>query len=373
MSESIEKAVKQSLLIDAHRERGAHLDESFGWEMAAYFTDPIEEHFRVRSAVALFDLSYCGAVRVGGKEGPQFLNGLVTNDVKSLKKGEGMSAAFLTGHGKVKAFCRIYGLGDEFLIIDDPQTHEKVFKYVFPFSYAGDFKVEDVSDSYRLLSVQGPSSIQVMKEVCFEPVPGLDNHGWTQTLVAGHQVMVARESHTGEMGFDIFVPAVGLKDVWDFILLKGSFHSITPAGAQALRSLRIEAGLPVYGLDVDESNMMLETGLSEAVSYTKGCYTGQEAVAMATYRGHVSKRLSGLVLAGDVLPSNRDKILKEGKEIGYITSALKSETLGSVIALGYVKYGFFESGSLLDIETSQGLIQASVIELPFYRSPVPSI
>jgi len=369
MADIVESMEKESLLIDALRESGAHLGSVFGWRMAAHFGDPVEEHFRVRSSVGLVDQSYCGAIRIGGKEGAQFLNGLVTNDVKTLKDGQGMRAAFLTGHGKVKAFCRIYGLGDEYLIINDPQTHEKVYKYVFPFSYAGDFKVEDVSDSYRLLSVQGPNSIQVMKEVCFEPVPALEPHAWISTLIAGQKVMVARESHTGEAGFDILVPSAGLKDVWDFILLKGAFHSIAPVGFQAAESLRIEAGLPVYGVDVDESNMMLESGLSDAVSYTKGCYTGQEAVAMATYRGHVSKRLSGLVIASENRPSTRDIILKEGKEIGYITSSLKSESLGSVIALGQVKYGFFEPGTDLEIETSAGRVQAAVVELPFYRTP----
>ena len=173
-----------------------------------------------------------------------------------------------------------------------------------------------------------------MKEVCFEPVPGLEPHAWTHDLIAGHKVMVARESHTGETGSTSWSLLPGMKDVWEFILLKGAFHSIAPVGFQALESLRIEAGLPVYGVDVDESNMMLESGLSDAVSYTKGCYTGQEAVAMATYRGHVSKRLSGLVIAGETCPSVKSIILKEGKEVGYITSTLKSETLGAVIALG---------------------------------------
>jgi aminomethyltransferase len=368
MSEIINESKKQSLLIDVHRERGARLGQVFGWEMPEYFSDPVEEHFRVRSSSGLFDLSYCGAMRIGGGEGAQFLNGLVTNDVKSLLEGQGMRAAFLTGHGKVRAFCIIYGLSEEYLIINDPHTHEKVYSYVFPFSYAGDFKVEDVSDTYRLLSIQGPNSIQVMKEVCFEPVPALENHNWTRTLIAGHQVIVARESRTGEIGFDILVPGDGLKDVWDFILLKGAFHEIAPVGSRALNSLRVEAGLPIYGVDADESNMMLETGLIEAVSYTKGCYTGQEAVAMATYRGHVSKRLSGLVIASEIPPPEKAKIFKGEKEIGYITSSLKSETLGSVIALGYIKYGYFEPGTAVEIENSDGLSQASVVELPFYRT-----
>jgi folate-binding protein YgfZ len=205
-----------------------------------------------------------------------------------------------------------------------------------------------------------------MKEICFEPVPPLDEHDWFETLIAGNRALVVRASHTGEPGFDIFVANSALTDVWDFILLKGQFHSLVPVGLQALDSLRIEAAIPVYGVDVDETNMLLETGLDDAVSFKKGCYTGQEAVAMATYRGHVSKKLSGLAIGGDVVPSRGDILKKDGKEIGLITSAIQSLTLGSVIALAYLKYGFFQEGNTLEVENESGILPATVVELPFY-------
>ena len=368
MAEAEEQLLRRSPLHDAQKTLGASFDKVFGWEMAESYSGPAAEHLAVRAHAGLIDLSYRGAIEVSGGEATQFLNGLVTNNVKSLAKGNGMRAAFLTGHGKVKAFCRVLNLGDGYLVVNDPQTHEQIFNYVFPFSYAGDFKVKDVSEEYRSLSVQGPKSQLVMKEICFEPVPSLSEHEWFETLIAGHRGLVAKSSHTGDLGFDIFVPGAALKDVWDFVLLKGSFHSIVPFGFRALDSLRIEAGIPVYGVDVDESNMMLETGLNDAVSFDKGCYTGQEAVAMATYRGHVSKRLSGLVIQGDVAPKRHDPVVKDGKEIGFVTSALRSLSLGSVIALAYAKYGFFDSGNSVAVQTGSTTLSASIIELPFYRA-----
>jgi glycine cleavage system T protein len=368
MMNSVESGVKRSPLYELQKEMGASFINSHGWEMAQAYKAPNDECRQVREAVGLIDLSHHGAIKIGGTEAIQFLNGLVTNDVKTLEKGKGMRAAFLTGHGKVKALCRIFNLGDGYLLINDPQTHEKVFKYVFPFSYAGDFKVEDVSDQYRLLSVQGPKSLLVMKETCFEPVPSLDEYAWLETIIAGQHVLVTRSSHTGETGFDILAPASGLKDVWDFLLLKGGFHSILPFGLDALESLRIEAGIPVYGIDVDENNMMLETGLSDAVSFTKGCYTGQEAVAMATYRGHISKKLSGLMaLEGELLPPG-SKVSKDGKEIGHITSSLKSDALGQTIALAYLKYGYFEPGNVIEVINEQSSRPAKVVDLPFYKA-----
>jgi folate-binding protein YgfZ len=257
-------------------------------------------------------------------------------------------------------------LEDSFLVLNDPQTHEKVLNYLFPFSYAGDFKVEDVSDSYRTISLQGPRSLLVMKETCFEPLPTLSEHDWVRTLVAGHSALVVKASHTGEIGFDILIPSSAVQDVWDFILLKGTFHSISAVGLRALDSLRIEAGIPIYGRDVDETNMLLEVGLADAVSFSKGCYTGQEAVAMATYRGHVSKQLSGLALDGDLIPAHGDTVKKSGKEIGLVTSALRSPTLGSVIALAYLKYGFSEPCTSVEVQVGSETMPALVADLPFF-------
>ena len=359
--------IRRPQLYESQRELGAVFGLCHGWEMAQFYSSAAREHLAVRANGGLVDTSYCGAIKVYGSEAIQFLNGLVTNNVKTLEIGKGMRAAFLTGHGKVKALCRVFKLGDAYLVINDPQTHEAVFKYVSPFSYAGDFKVEDVSDEYRSLSVQGPKSHLVMKEICFEPVPSLDEHDWFETLIAGHRAVVTRASHTGELGFDIFVRASELNDVWDFILLKGDFHSIVPFGLEALNTLRMEAGIPVYGVDIDETNMMLETGLQDAVSLTKGCYTGQEAVAMATYRGHISKKLSGLAVASDVVPNPGNIVKKDGKEIGLVTSALQSPTLGSVVALAYVKYGFFEPGNAVEIQSDSAILPALVVDLPFFH------
>lgn len=361
-------ASKSSLLLDAQKPLNAEFGDVHGWMMARAYGNPEHEQQAVRERVGLIDLSYHGVIKAAGQEAAQFLQGLVTNDVKSLEAHKGMRAAFLTGHGKVRGLCRILRSEDHFLIINDPQTHEKIFKYVFPFSYAGDFRVEDVSEYYRTLSLQGPKAIAVMKEISFEPIPALAENDWVNTVIGGHHVVVVRASHTGEIGFDILVSDAGLKDIWDFILLKGAFHGLAPVGLDALEGLRIEAGIPAYGIDVDESNMMLEIGMTDAVSFTKGCYTGQEAVAMATYRGHISKKLSGLLIEGDRIPAAGSRVFKDGKDIGQVTSASRSQAIGRVIALAYIKYGYFDSGNQLQIQDVGGAMTSHVTELPFYQN-----
>jgi folate-binding protein YgfZ len=284
----------------------------------------------------------------------QFLQGMLTNDVKSLEKHNGMRAAFLTSHGKIRALCVILNLGDGLLILNDPQTHEKVYKQVFPFTYAGDFVIEDVSAAFQTLSLQGPRSLLILKEVCFEPLPELNEYELNENSIAGHRTLVVRRSRTGEPGYDILVSADGIKDVWEFILLKGSYHSIAPVGHRALNILRIEAGTPVYGVDIDENNMLLEAGLDDVASFTKGCYTGQEAVAMATYRGHVSKKFSTIMIDKDATIQIGDKIEKIGKEIGTISSIAYSSHQKKTIALALIKYGFFEDGTEVQVKTEHG-------------------
>jgi folate-binding protein YgfZ len=353
--------LKKSSLLDAQIELGAVVGEYFDWQMASTYGDSNREVKNVRENVGLCDLSYCGAIKATGSEAIQFLQGLVSNDVKALEKGKGMHAAFLTGHGKVRAFCYILGLAEGFLILTDPQTHEKVFKYVFPFSYAGDFPVEDVSEQFQLLALQGANSLLVLKESCFEPVPQLKEYEWVETIIAGQKVMIVNHSRTGEPGYDILVPQSGLKDVWDFLLLKGEFHSLAPFGLEALTILRIEAGLPEYAIDIDENNMLLESGFEDIVSFTKGCYTGQEAVAMATYRGHVSKKLSLLSLPQDAGVSVGNKVYANEKEIGIVSSVVKSETVGKTLALACIKYGFFDKGFLVEVETEQQRFTGEII------------
>lgn len=366
MSEVAKVPTSRTPLHDSQVKLGASFNEVDGFEMVDSYGDPIAECARVRKSAGLIDLSFCGAIKIGGSEGPRFLNGLVTNDVASLKQGKGMRAAFLTQHGKVMALCRILGFDGSVLIITEPQTHDKIWKYLFPLSYAGDFKIENVTADNRIISVQGPASPLVMREVCFEPIPDLEEHNWIETIIAGQHVKVVRASHLGDIGYDLLIPSEGLLDVWDFLLVKGAFTSLSPVGLSAFDRLRIEAGLPRYGMDADESNMMLELGLTDAVSFNKGCYKGQEAVAMATYRGHVSKKLSGLVLRSELIPSSGDVVQSDGKEIGHVTSSTVSSTTGKVIALAYLKYGHFEPGTNVEVLSQDRQLDAEVTSLPFY-------
>ena len=215
-----------------------------------------------------------------------------------------------------------------------------------------------------MLSVQGKNAAQVIRTVLGEIAANVEG----QTVVKkqlenGSEVTVVRATHTAEDGFDLFVGANEVGNLRDSLIEAGAQR----VGLEALETLRIEAGIPRYGIDMDEMNVVTETNLDEAVSFTKGCYIGQEIIARIKYRGHVAKKLTGLIFESEIRLESGAKILSvEDKEIGRVTSSTFSPRLGRTIALGYLKYDYLVPGT--NVRVSAGdTIGAEVAELPFVR------
>jgi folate-binding protein YgfZ len=247
------------------------------------------------------------------------------------------------------------------LIDTEAATHERVLKTVEPFTLAGDFHVTDVSSQTAQLSLQGKKVIDIVRAVLGEEAASLAVNGASQIT---NEVTIIRASHTAEDGFDLIVNSDKAGSLWDALLNAGA----RPVGYNALEILRIEAGVPRYDIDMDETNVVTEAALDDAVSYTKGCYVGQEIIARIKYRGHVAKKLSGVIFdqtvkveVGAVIKSVDDK------EVGRITSATDSPHLGRTIALGYLKYDYLEPGTEVRMIVSDEEMTAQVAELPFVR------
>src|SRR2546423_892524 len=320
MSETIEQVViRKSPLDETHRRAGARMKERDGWLLPASYGDALREYEAVREGGAgLIDLSSRGLVEVSGAEAMQFLNGLITNDVKTLEDGAWMLAAFPNAQGRLIAFARILRLGNSYLFDTEASTHAPVFKALERFTLAGDFRVADRTDEMALLSVQGARAAACVGATLNEEAARVER-GRVHTVAQWNDVPVhlIRATHTSEDGFDLFLDAGQAPSLWDALTRSGA----QPVGLDALEILRIEAGLPRYGVDMDESNVVTETGLDEAVSYTKGCYIGQEIIARIHWRGHVAKRLAGLSF-DDQAEAVRGASIKstDGKEIGRVTS-----------------------------------------------------
>jgi folate-binding protein YgfZ len=336
---------------------------------AAHHGDAEYEAVRGGAGAGLFDLSSRGRVEVSGGEAAQFLNGMLTNDVAALEDGAWMHAAFPNPQGRLIASARVLRRGDAFLFDTEAATYERVLKYLERYTLAGDFRVRDLTPETALLTIQGARAAEVVRVALGEEVHDLarDRVTYSGKYGDGSVPFIIRATHTAEDGFDLFVKVSEAEALWRALIEAGAL----PCGSDALETLRVEAGLPRYGVDASESNVVLEVvDEAEAVSYTKGCYAGQEIIARIHWRGHVAKRLAGVILDGDADPpaDSSLKSLDEGREVGRITSSVFSPRLQRRIALAVIRYDSLAPGTGLRVFSGEEeLCGARVAELPFVR------
>jgi folate-binding protein YgfZ len=347
---------------------GAESRAQDGCLVVATYGDARAEYEAVRGGGAgLFDLSSRGRVEVSGGEAVQFLNGMLTNDVAKLEDGAWMHAAFPNPQGRLLASVRVLRRGDAFLFDTEAATYERVLKYLERYTLAGDFRVRDLTGETALLSVQGARANEIVRAALGDETLNVERGRVSEARFGGADVTLLRATHTAEDGFDILVSAADARKLWDALVEAGA----VPAGFDALEVLRVEAGLPRYGVDSSEANVVLEVvDESEAVSYTKGCYTGQEIIARIHWRGHVAKRLAGIIFARDTEPhaDSAVRTCAEGREVGRITSSVFSPRLGRRVALAVIRYDSLAPGTELKVFSGEEeLCAAHVAELPLVR------
>lgn len=325
--------------------------------------DVLAEYKAVRMGGAgLFDLSSHGQIEVSGTEAEQFLNGLITNDVKKLEDGAWMTAAFPTVQGRLIAFARIIRRNKRFLFDTEAATREKVLKALERFTLAGDFRVADLSSEIALLSLQGARSAEILAASLGEETARVRRQRVFTAKWNDRELSVIRATHTAEDGFDLFVNRADAASLSENLKASGA----RPIGSDALEILRIEAGVPLYGVDMDETNVVLEAGQTDAVSFTKGCYVGQEIIARIHWRGHVAKQVAGLRADGNIARGAQIRST-EDKQIGRVTSVTFSPDLKQTIALGLVRYDYLAAGTQVRILDEGAERAATVAELPFVR------
>jgi glycine cleavage system T protein len=354
--------VLRSPLADFYLAQGATLGEYHGAIVPARFSDPRLEHEAVRKAAGVFDFSFRAKFALKGDDRVNFLQGMVSNDVRSLAPGQGTYALLLNAHGHILADARIYSEKGRFLLDTDADLRDKVMK-IFDHYIIMD-QVEQEPLALFTLGFHGPRARPLLEKTLGIDLPPLSEFGHFSTNYAGFPLRVVRASVTGEEGYEVWVPAAGMMGVWGAACGQAPAYDMLPGGTEALETLRLEAGIPRYGEDLDEYTLPLEAGLENALSFTKGCYVGQEVVERTRSRGHVNWKLVGVFVDAAAAPPTGEKLLFEGKEIGEISSACASPSLSRTIALAYVRREVSEAGTKLALASGPA---AEVTPLPFYR------
>ncbi len=355
---------KQSALHDLHERQGASFTARDGWLLPDRFGDPAREYDSVVNSAGIYDLADRAMLQFTGDDRLSYLQGMLSNDLRPLKLFDGQQAAILTQQGKVVADVRVLcSLNSFYLDLWEP-LKEKSLTHLNRYLIADDVEIHDPNEQWKMLSVQGPQAKAMLDQLfASAELPALaDHHGMVQ--FAGAPVCVVRADWSGYGGFDVIVQGAQLEVFAQRLTALGAGW----VGAQAQNILRVEAGLPRYGVDFSADNLLLEVDLNDAASFSKGCYLGQEVVERIRSRGHVNKKLSGLMLDGNTPASPGDKLTVGGKEVGHITSSVASFALHRPIALGYINKDFWDVGSKLTVLHDGKEITATVTTRPIVNA-----
>ena len=321
-----------------------------------------------RHRAAFLDRTHRGRIVVSGTERRSYLQGLLTNDVLALLPGQGCYTAYLTAQGRMIADLYAYELGDVLLLTLTGAVTGRVMAMLDQFIFSEDVQLGDVSGTFAQIGVVGPDAAAavgaIVNGVPVETLRGMAEHGNARGAWAGGAVIVTRIADAGEPGFDLFVDAAQAGALKAALLAAGAVE----LDETAAEAVRIEAGIPLFGRDMDEETIPLEAGIeSRAISFTKGCYVGQEVIIRVLHRGHgrVARKLIGLTVDGDRAPDDGAVIRSGDREIGHVTSAAISPALQRPIALAYLHRDFLEPGT----SVTAGDQTATVTALPFVATP----
>jgi folate-binding protein YgfZ len=350
-------------LHDQHVAAGATFITPCGIELPESYGDAAAEYEAVRRDVGLIDHGNLGVLEVTGRDRAAFLHAMLSNDVKSLGPGQGCQAAFLDVHGKVQVLLTLWVLDDRILVVTPGGAATKTNEALDHYLFSEKAYFEDVTGQLSMLMLAGPRAPALAQQLTGAAPP---EAAWSHAparLGDAEVRLVRGGGETGEAEVWIVSPIADGPRVWSAALAAGA----RPIGARAHESLRIEAGTPYLGHDVDDTVLLPEIPVERWVSHTKGCYIGQEVVVRIRDRGHVNRMLRALVLDGETLPPPGSAVAAGDAEIGRVTSAAWSFGLGRPLALGYVRRQHAEPGAAVSVRTPAGAIPATVSALPVPR------
>ncbi|MDE0187259.1 MAG: aminomethyltransferase family protein [Candidatus Poribacteria bacterium] len=358
--------MKTTPLYETHRAHGAVFKEIHeGWKLVDYYADPLEEHRAVRTGVGIIDFSHRGRVRLTGEDRAKYLHRIISNDVEGLSVGEGNYATILTNRGKLIADMSVYVLEEAITIETNADTTQILAQELDKYLIADDVVIENVTARTGMIGIHGPKSADLLRNAYGLNVDELHEHHTAAHRVEGRWMVCIRQNETGEIGYNLYAASASMEWLWDAALTKGREFGVYPVGLTALNSLRIEAGIRRYGSELTDAIIPLEAELNNALDFEKGCYIGQEIVARMHYRGHPNRLLRGFKIDHDTPPAQGSRIFNGEKEVGWITSAVNSPTLGETVGMGYVRTALTDAGSDVEVETPSGRAKATVVLLPF--------
>lgn len=360
-------ALRRTPLYEAHRTLGARMVPFAGFEMPVQYTSIKEEHRAVRERAGLFDVSHMGQLHLRGPGALDAAERLVTCSVADLRPGRVRYGLLCNDGGGVVDDVTVYRLAEDAVFFCvNAANREKDLAWIRERAGAG-VAVDDRSDATGLLAVQGPRGAEIVAALADGPLPRIGRFGFRELALAGRPVLVSRTGYTGEDGFELYLDEAATPALFEALLEAGRERGLLPAGLGARDTLRLEAALPLYGHELDDTTSPLEAGLGRFVKRDRGGFIGAEALEKRAAQG-LGRRLVGFALE-DRRVARAEHVLCDaaGGAIGRVTSGAPSPTLGKSIGLGYVRPASAEEGTPLFASIRDRLVEGRVVPTPFVR------
>src|SRR6266436_4200949 len=338
MDTAAKSATLPTPLLELHRATGATIGEWFGCQLPSDFGDWLTEYRYARETVALLDKNYRTFLALSLPDRVRFLNAILTNNIKDLKVGQGIVSLFLNPQGRIQAEIETYAEEERLLCVSFAEIREKLIPALDHYIIMDDVTLTDETARYGTLALEGPRAAETVKRLANVDVTTLAELEWRESSVGAIPCRIVRRSPGSHPSAEFVCEQIHLQQLWKLLRDAAKSAGGGPVGYTALNSLRLESGIPWFGYDFGDKQIPHEAGLEKShISYTKGCYTGQEIVERVRSRGQVNRRRVGLRFAGDAVPSSGEVLTADGKEAGYVTRAAFSPMMSCAIGMGYVR------------------------------------
>jgi aminomethyltransferase len=338
-----------------------------GWEMPLYYTSILEEHTSVRTTGGIFDISHMGQVWISGPGALETLNELIVSDLTQVGEGRACYTLLVNEQGGIIDDVIVYRVGvQEFLVLVNCANRTKDATW-FLEHRRPQTEVRQISAGRSILAIQGPKAAALLEEVVETPVSGLGRFSMVALRALGPRAWIARTGYTGSDGFELFLSDAPARRIWQRCLEREMSLGIKPVGLGARDTLRLEAGLRLYGTDMDETVTPYEADLGWTVAINKPSFLGKDTLVRQKANG-VTKRLVGFELAEGPMPRRGFALVAGGRQVGTVTSGTFSPLLNKPIGMGYVEVGFASPGTKLEVEIRAKRYPAIVVKMPFWRA-----
>ncbi len=338
-------------LIETHRAAGARLAEYEGCVLPESFSDLEREYRAAKESVAIFDTNWRAIITLAGRDRVKYLHNISSNDIKSLAEGRGMLALLLNPQGHILAELEVYALPEKLLALSHVSQRERTAATLKKYVIGSQVQIEDLTERLGSIGVEGPRAAEVVQRACGIALDQLADLSIKEITMGAAPCYILRHSHFGEMGAEIVAPRTNLPALWQKLSADVRAAGGEPIGMAAFHALRLESGVPWFPADFNDAMIPHEAALETThVSFSKGCYTGQEIVERVRSRGHVNRKRVSLKFSGAAPPAPGTKLRANGAEVGFVTSVAFSPAAGAPIGMGYVRREQFASGSVVEFD-----------------------